>query len=128
MKLRPNRSTFYRLAIRGLAAKATCLVLAGTVAAAPIDNQKTLNKALKALRSGDFEKAEKIYRDLLAKDEKDIAARLGLSHTLLKQRRLRDSFDHAARALAIDPLSARAHALLGSAVLATGDFPLSVEG
>src|SRR5439155_5272402 len=36
-------------------------------------------------------------------------------------------FDHAARVLAIDPLSARAHALLGAAVLASGDFRLSVE-
>src|SRR5713101_4456842 len=127
MKSPRNESLFYRLAVRGLAAVAICLVLAGAVAAAPIDNEKTRNKALSALRSGDFQKAEKIYRDLLAKDEKDIAARLRLSHALLKQRRLRDSFDHAARAIAIDPLSARAHALLGSAVLATGDFRLSVE-
>jgi predicted aspartyl protease/thioredoxin-like negative regulator of GroEL len=118
---------FHRLAVRGLAATAICLVLVGVVAASPIDNEKTRNKALKALRSGDFEKAEKIYRDLLAKDEKDIEARLGLSHALLKERRLQDSFDHAARAIASDPLSARAHALLGSVVLATGDFRLSVE-
>src|SRR5229473_1312757 len=127
MKLPRNRSTLYRLTVRGLAAMATCLVLAGAIAAAPIDNQKTRNKALKALRAGDFEKAEKIYRDLLLKDEKDLDARLGLSHALLKERRLQDSFDHAARAIAIDPLSARAHALLGSAVLASGDFRLSVE-
>lgn len=106
---------------------AICLVLAGVVAAAPIDNEKPRSKALKALRAGDFEKAEKIYRDLLVKDEKDLDARLGLSHALLKERRLQDSFDHAARAIASDPLSARAHALLGSVVLATGDFRLSIE-
>src|SRR5712692_7637626 len=127
MKFPANRSAFYRLAVRGVAAVAICLALAGAVAASPIDNEKTRNKALKALRSGDFAKAEKIYRDLLAKDEQDIDARLGLSHSLLKQRRLQDSFDNAARAIAIDPLSARAHALLGSAVLAAGDFRLSVE-
>src|SRR5712691_7682515 len=127
MKFPANRSPFYRLAVRGVAAVAICLALAGAVAASPIDNEKTRNKALKALRSGDFAKAEKIYRDLLAKDEQDIDARLGLSHALLKERRLQDSFDHAARAIAIDPLSARAHALLGSAVLASGDFRLSVE-
>jgi predicted aspartyl protease/Tfp pilus assembly protein PilF len=127
MKLPRNGPVFYLVAVRGLAAMAICLALAGVVAASSIDNEKAHNKALKALRSGDFEKAEKIYRDLLAKDEQDIDARLGLSHALLKQRRLRDSFDHATRALAIDPLSARAHALLGSAVLATGDFHLSVE-
>src|SRR5229473_2970083 len=127
MKLPRNILVIYRLAVRGCAAMAICLVLAGAAAASPIDNEKTRNRALKALRSGDFEKAEKIYRDLLAKDDQDIDARLGLSHALLKQRRLQDSFDHAARAIAIDPLSASAHALLGSAVLATGDFRLSVE-
>jgi len=127
MKVPLNGSTFYRLAVRGLAAVAICLALAGVVAASPVDNDKTRNRALKALRSGDFEKAEKIYRELLAKDEQDIDARLGLSHALLKQRRLQDSFDHAARAIAIAPLSARGHALLGSAVLAAGDFRLSVE-
>src|SRR6266852_6285220 len=127
MNLPRNILVIYRLAVRGCAAMAICLVLAGAAAASPIDNEKTRNKALKALRAGDFEKAEKIYRDLLAKDEKDLDSRLGLSHTLLKERRLQDSFDHAARAIAIDPLSARAHALLGSVVLATGDFRLSVE-
>jgi tetratricopeptide (TPR) repeat protein len=127
MKFQQNRSVFHRLAVRGLAAMAICLALGGAVRASPADNEKTRNRALKALRSGDFEKAEKIYRDLLAKDDRDNEARLGLSRALLKQRRLRDSFDHAARAIAIDPLSARGHALLGSIVLASGDFRLSVE-
>src|SRR5207249_6477643 len=54
-------------------------------------------------------------------------ARLGLSQALLKQRRLQESFDHAARVIAVDPLSARAHALLGAAILASGDFRLSIE-
>ncbi len=127
MKFQRNRSVFYRLVVRGLAAMAICLALGGAVRASPADNEKTRNKALKALRSGDFERAETIYRDLLAKDDRDNEARLGLSRALLKQRRLRDSFDHAARAIAIDPLSARGHALLGSIMLALGDFRLSVE-
>src|SRR5262245_53197645 len=69
------------------------------------DNEKTRNRAERALRSGDFERAEQIYRELLAKDDHDTQARLGLSRALLKQRRLQDSFDHAARVIAIDPLS-----------------------
>src|SRR5947207_214520 len=91
------------------------------------DNEKTRNRAERALRAGDFERAEQIYRELLAKNDHDTDARLGLSRVLLKQRRLQDSFDHAARVLAIDPLSARAHALLGAAILASGDFRQSVE-
>src|SRR5580765_616695 len=91
------------------------------------DKNKTLNRADRALRAGDFERAEKLYREMLAKDDRDVDARLGLSRVLLKQRRLQDSFDHAARVLAIQPLSARAHALLGAAILASGDFRQSVE-
>ncbi len=120
-------SKFSWRAFRPFAVVAFCLAFTAIVIAVPVDHDKTRARALKALRSGDFERAEKIYRELLEKDDKDLDARLGLSHALLKQRRLQDSFDHAARAIAIDPLSPRAHALLGSVVLATGDFRLSVE-
>src|SRR5438128_7601865 len=116
-----------QVATSTLAAAAICLALAVAVAAMPSDNEKLRNRAQKALRAGDFERAEQIYRDLLAKNDKDADARLGLSQALLKERRFQDSFDHAARVIATDPLSARAHALLGSAVLAAGDFRLSVE-
>lgn len=91
------------------------------------DNSKALNRAERALRAGDFQRAEQIYRDLLAKDESDVDARLGLSRALLKQRRLQDSFDNAALVLSRQPLSARAHALLGAAMLASGDLRRSVE-
>ncbi|HYY42317.1 MAG TPA: aspartyl protease family protein, partial [Pyrinomonadaceae bacterium] len=76
---------------------------------------------------GEFEAAEKIYRDLITKDGTDLDARLGLSYTLYKKRNLRDAYDAAARVLALEPMSARAHALLGSTLLAAGDFPLSIE-
>src|SRR2546423_7531864 len=91
------------------------------------DNKKALTRAEKAMRAGDFVRAEEMYREILAKDDHEFEARLGLSKALWKQRRFQDSFDHAARVLAVNPLSARAHALLGSVVLATGDFRVSVE-
>jgi predicted aspartyl protease/Flp pilus assembly protein TadD len=84
-------------------------------------------RAERAIRDGDFEDAEKIYRELLSKDAHDADARLGLSRALLKQRKNQDAFDQAARVVAVDPTSARAHALLGSALLGAGDFRLSVE-
>jgi predicted aspartyl protease len=40
---------------------------------------------------------------------------------------LQDAYDHAARVILADPLSARAHSLLGSVILASGDFRNSVE-
>lgn len=97
-------------------------------AAAPLaGGDKNREKAARALRLGEFEVAEKIYRALVERDPKDVPARLGLSFALLKQRNVRDAYDHAARVLATDPASARAHALLGSCLLASGDFRLSIE-
>jgi len=88
---------------------------------------KDHNKGQKAIRNGDYQLAEKIYRELLTKDAHDSQARLGLSFALLKQRHLQAAYDHAARVIMVNPLSARAHALLGAAILASGDFRNSVE-
>src|ERR1043166_8356107 len=104
-----------------------CVLSVNSLSAPASDNDKARNRAERALRSGDFERAEQMFRDILAKDDHDLEARLGLSRTLLKQRRTQEAFDHAARVIAVNPLSARAHALLGAAVLASGDFRLSVE-
>jgi predicted aspartyl protease len=112
----------------GVAAFVLCFALAGAAhTAAGFADKKAYNKGYKALRKGDFPEAEKIFRDLLNKDGHDIEARLGLSFTMLKQRNLQAAYDNAARVLMQDPLSARAHALLGSAILSAGEFRLSVE-
>ncbi len=92
-----------------------------------LSDKKAQQRAEKALRAGDYESAEKMYRALLVKDAHDHQARLGLSLALLKLRRLQDAYDHAARVILAQPLSARAHALLGTAILASGDFRNSVE-
>src|SRR5712692_9526948 len=127
MKFLSARLVSQNFVVRLLAAFAIGVALAASIGASPLGGDKTHNRAERALRAGDFEQAEKLFRELLAKDPQDLDARLGLSHALLKERRFQDSFDHAARVIAVDPLSARAHALLGSAVLAAGDFRLSVE-
>lgn len=117
-----------RLAVVGLTTGAICLTLVSLCAPAFAgDRDKPRVRAARALREGEFSAAEKIYRELIAADTKDTDARLGLSYTLYKERNLRDAYDAAARVLAIDPTSARAHALLGSALLASGDFALSIE-
>ena len=97
------------------------------------DNNTTLAsgkvsvKGQKALKKGDYVGAEKIFRELLGKDARDTEARLGLSFALLKQRNLQGAYDNAARVIMLDPLSARAHALLGASILGAGEFHLSVE-
>ena len=116
---------------RGAVAFVVCLSLAAAGAPAGASaaggRDKNLQKAEKALRAGEFEEAERLFREILAKDKRDVAARLGLSHALLKQRKHQDAFDHAARVLGEDPTSNRAHSLIGSALLGTGDFRVSVE-
>lgn len=123
-----SKSWFLRTAASSVAAFVLCFVLSGTThTAAGFADKKAYNKGYRALRKGDFAEAEKIFRDLLGKDAHDKEARLGLSFTLLKQRSLQGAYDHAARVIMQDPLSARAHALLGTAILGAGEFRLSVE-
>src|SRR5215213_1862686 len=101
-----HRKRFSRTAAFSVAAFVLCFAFAGAthIAAANAD-KKAHNKGYRALRKGDYAEAEKIFRDLLGKD----------------------AHDNAARVIMIDPLSARAHALLGSAILGAGEFRLSVE-
>ncbi|HLL75327.1 MAG TPA: aspartyl protease family protein [Pyrinomonadaceae bacterium] len=114
-----------RLAAFGLAVSCVLCAALGTAAAAGGDKQR--ERARRALREGEFETAERLYREMVERDARDLPARLGLSYAQLKRRNLRDSYDNAARVVALDPLSPRAHALLGSALLAAGDFAQSVE-
>ena len=117
----------FQMAACGVAAFVLCFAFAGATRTAAAPDKKSYNKGYRAVRKGDYEQAEKIFRELLNKDAHDIEARLGLSFTLLKQRSLQGAYDNAARVIMIDPLSARAHALLGSAILGAGEFRLSVE-
>ena len=111
--------------IKLLAGILVCLSLSASVLA--VGDGKARQRANEALRNGDYENAEKQFRELLAKDSHDKDARLGLSFALLKRRMLQDAYDHAARVVLVDPLSSRAHAILGSVILASGDFQNSVE-
>src|SRR5215510_10028274 len=118
----------FRMAAFSVAAFVLCFALAGaTHTAAGFADKKAYNKGYRALRKGDYEQAEKVFRELLNKDAHDVEARLGLSFTQLKQRNLQAAYDNAARVIMQDPLSARAHALLGAAILGAGEFSLSVE-
>ena len=129
MRLLLTKNRTNRLAALSLAALVVCLgiglsfVPVTTVEAA----DKTRKQAERALRQGEYELAESLFRELLARDANDKNAHLGLSFSLLKQRDLREAFDHASRAVAIDPRSARAHALVGSVLLASGDFHTALE-
>ncbi len=123
-----NNRCLSRMAAFCVAAFVLCFALAGTTdIAAGSSDKKAYTKGYKAIRKGEYPQAEKIFRELLTKDSQDIEARLGLSWALLKQRQLQGAYDNAARVIMQAPLSARAHALLGAAILGAGEFRLSVE-
>ena len=117
---------FRRLAACCLAAFVLSFAFFANIPTA-IASGKVSVKGQKALKKGDYVGAEKIFRELLGKDARDTEARLGLSFALLKQRNLQGAYDNAARVIMLDPLSARAHALLGASILGAGEFRLSVE-
>ncbi len=106
---------------------AAALVVIGASSARAVSGGKSRERAERAMKAGEFAEAEGLYRELVAKDARDSSARLGLSLALLKQRKNMDAYDQAARVLAVEPMSARAHSLLGTALLNSGDFRLSVE-
>jgi predicted aspartyl protease/Flp pilus assembly protein TadD len=126
-KFSKTRNVIRTTAVGIVTAVVISFVDAPCPARATAADSKARRQAAKALREGEYKVAEKKFRELLAKDSQDHSARLGLSFALLKQRMLQDAYDHAARVILADPLSARAHSLLGSVILATGDFRNSVE-
>src|SRR5262245_18605250 len=97
------------------------------VAASAETRGKSLKRAEGEMRKANFTEAEKIYRRLLDKDQTDKEARLGLSFTLVKQIKLQEAYENAAQVIAADPLNARGFALLGTALLRSGEFRNSVE-
>jgi predicted aspartyl protease/Flp pilus assembly protein TadD len=106
------------------------LILSIALIAAPAwaeSRDKALKRAAGEVRKGNFDVAEKIYRELIAQNAQDKEARLGLSFVLLKLAKLQETYDLATQVLALEPLNARAHTLIGTALLRSGEFRSSVE-
>src|SRR5262245_21701727 len=115
-------------------AAATMVAAAAMVAAALLPvvasaetRGKSLKRAEREIRKANYVEAETIYRLLLEKDQTDKEARLGLSFALVKQIKLMEAYENAAQVIAADPLNSRGFALLGTALLRSGEFRNSVE-
>ncbi len=117
--------TALRLLMLSLTVALVCQAAAAVVLAE--SRGKALKRAEKELRQAKFQEAEKIYRELVERDQGDKEARLGLSFALIKQAKFQESFENAAQVIAADPLSSRAHALLGTSLLRSGEFRNSIE-
>ena len=89
--------------------------------------QKLHNEAKKAIRSGHYEKARKIYQEVLDQEDKDLQALLGISLSWLKDQSFQNCYDRANDALVIDPENARAHALVAMSLLRSGYVYNSIQ-
>src|SRR5262249_17084839 len=112
-------------ALRILTALSAALLLSTSALAET--RGKSLKRAESEIRKANFTEAEKICRRLLETDQTDKEARLGLSFTLVKQIKLQEAYENAAQVIAADPLNSRGFALLGTALLRSGEFRNSVE-
>jgi predicted aspartyl protease/Tfp pilus assembly protein PilF len=90
-------------------------------------NNKILREGMKAIRSGRYEDAVKVYRQLLDADKSNVQARLGAALAHLKNREHRLCFEEATEALKLDPNIARARALAGIALLRSGYVSHAVQ-
>jgi predicted aspartyl protease len=102
-----------------------CVVMLSGGGAAAGDNpkevaEKLAREAKKAVRSGKYDKAIQIYKDLIDRDPKDVQSRLGISLAYFKDQNYQVCFDHANEAIKVSPTSARAYALMGISLLRSG--------
>lgn len=88
---------------------------------------RLLKQADREMRQARFTEAEALYQQVVDRDQADKSARLSLSFAQLKRGRLQEAYQNAAQVLAADPLNPRAHSLLGTALLRSGDFRTSIE-
>jgi tetratricopeptide (TPR) repeat protein len=127
MRLSNFKTRLGSVAASGVAVICVSLLLSAAPSSAAVAGDKSRSRAERALREGEYELAEQLFREALAKDPRDQASRLGLSYALLKMRRIVSAYEQAAAVISQNPLSARAHALTGGALLAGGDFAGAVE-
>lgn len=79
-------------------------------------------QAQKLSKKRQFAEAEKLFRQALEINPQSSDAKIELAHLLNKQRRINESYDLAIEVARSEPKNARAFAVLGSALLAAGNF------
>lgn len=90
------------------------------------DKGKIYRAGKKAIRTGNYDNAIKVFHNLLLADWQDLQAHLGIAHAYLKNQNYQLCFNHADEAVKIDPNNSRAHALRGLALLRSGFIKQSI--
>ncbi|MFY9609899.1 MAG: aspartyl protease family protein [Blastocatellia bacterium] len=81
---------------------------------------KLLREGRKQVRKGHYEKALKLYREIIDKNAVDVQARLGASFAYLKAGDYVLCLEEAVEVLKLNKANARAHALAGTSLLRSG--------
>lgn len=123
----PATSKVFREAARSVAAFVLFCGLSGGLVAQDKNVPSLRKQAEQLTQQGAYAEAEQLYQQQLAANPQDTKARLGLSHVFLKQRLWGGAYDQAVRVLEKDANSARARAIIGTALLGNGDFRGSAE-
>jgi tetratricopeptide (TPR) repeat protein/predicted aspartyl protease len=121
-----------RLCRFGLFRVALCLFLAAVFLPAfnfaadvdqPTDDAKSVYKqARKEDRKGRFDAAEKLYRRAIELDPKFSDAKLSLAYMLAKRRAVSEAYEISFAVAKAEPENSRAFAVLGIALLTSGNF------
>src|SRR5215467_14277958 len=96
------------------------LTLIAGVAGAVEKDERSHAAGNRAIRGGEYEKAVKVFLDLVALDSGDVRAHLGAALAYYKLQDYKLTFEQASEALKLDDKNARAHALSGIALLRSG--------
>jgi Flp pilus assembly protein TadD len=106
-----------------------CLLLAGFAAAndtaqqkEAVETRQLIKQAEKLNRRGEFRDAEQILRGIVERNPLDSSAKLALSYNLLKQRNLVEAYQMSFEVARAEPKNSRAFAILGVALLNSGNF------
>lgn len=84
--------------------------------------RRSIKEAEKITRRGNFQEAETLLRDILARNPQNSAVKLALAHNLLKQKRLIEAYEISIEIAKAEPKNSRAFAVLGAALLNSGNF------
>lgn len=106
-----------------LAWMVTILISTSTFADEVQENfSKVRKQAEKLKRKGDYEQAEKLFRQLLEKKPSDSDLKIKLSYVLMKQRRLVEAYELIYPVAKDEPRNSRAFSVLGMVLLGAGNF------
>jgi len=86
------------------------------------DARSVIKQAKKFAKRGEFDEAEKAYTTAVKLRPNDIELKLALAKIYLKQKKLSDAYDIAFSIAKADSSNAEAYAIVGAALLGSGDF------